>query len=101
MDIPYSAERDDLYYPAKRAVFFPNGRPQSDAALCVEMALLAYCRQNTCFAFDQPRIRKILASIQFTDCELRGLEGTAHAGLARVSGTRRGEAIGSVGVSRH
>ena len=69
MDIPYSAERDDLYYPAKRAVFFPNGRPQSDAALCVEMALLAYCRQNTCFAFDQPRIRKILASIQFTDCD--------------------------------
>jgi len=65
---PYSAEKDDLYYPAKHAVFFPNGRPQSPAALCVEMARLAYCQLDTSFAFDQARIRKVLASIQFTDC---------------------------------
>ncbi len=68
MGIPYSAEKDDLYYPAKRAVFFPNGRPHSDAALCVEMARLAYCRLETSFPFDQGRIRKLLGRIQFTDC---------------------------------
>ncbi len=69
MAIPYSAEKDDLYYPAKHAVFFPNGRPQSDAALCVELARLAYCRQDIGFGFDQERIRKILGRIQFTDCK--------------------------------
>jgi hypothetical protein len=69
MGIPYSAEKDDVYYPAKRAVFFPNGRPRSDAALCVEMARLAYCRIDANFAFDQARIRKVLAGIQFTDCK--------------------------------
>jgi len=67
--IPYSAEKDDLYCPAKRAVFFPNGRPHSDAALCVELARVAYCQLETSFAFDQDRIRKILARIQFTDCK--------------------------------
>jgi hypothetical protein len=69
MEIPYSAEKDDLYYPAKHASFFPNGRPQSDAALCAEMARLAYCRLDTSFAFDRDRIRKIMARVQFTDCQ--------------------------------
>ncbi len=69
MGIPYSAEKDDLYYPAKHAVFFPYGRPRSDAALCVEMARLAYCQLDTSFAFDQDRIRKILGRILFTDCK--------------------------------
>jgi len=68
MEIPYSAEKDDLYYPAKHAVFFPYDRPRSDAALCVEMARLAYCQLDTSFAFDQDRIRKILGRILFTDC---------------------------------
>jgi hypothetical protein len=69
MGIPYSAEKDDLYYPARHATFFPNGRPQSDAALCVDMARLAYCQLETSFAFDQDRIRKVLGRIQFTDCK--------------------------------
>ena len=69
MAIPYSAEKDDLYYPARHAVFFPNGRPQSGAALCVELARLAYCQLETSFAFDQNRIRKTLGRIQFTDCK--------------------------------
>jgi hypothetical protein len=69
MGISYSAEKDDLYYPAKRAVFFPNGRPQSGAALCVEIARLAYCQLETSFAFDQDRIRKVLGRIQFTECK--------------------------------
>lgn len=69
MEIPYSAEKDDLYYPAKHAQFFPNGRPQSDAALCVELARLAYCHLETSFAFDQDKIGKILGRVQFTDCK--------------------------------
>ena len=68
MGIPYSAEQDDLYYPAKHAMFFPHGRPRSDAAICVEMARLAYCQLETSFAFDRDRIRKVLGQIQFTDC---------------------------------
>jgi hypothetical protein len=76
MVIPYSAEKDDLYHPAKHAVFFPAGRPKSNAALCVEMARLAYCRQDPCFAFDRDRIRKTLAAIQFTDCKF--FESTEH-----------------------
>jgi hypothetical protein len=43
MSIPYSAEKDDLYYPAQHAVFFPAGRPKSDAALCVLAALKVVC----------------------------------------------------------
>ena len=87
MAIPYSAEKVDLYYPAKHAVFFPNGRPQSDAALCVEMARLAYYRLDTGFAFDQIQIRKILGRIQFTDCKFfehatRPDGGGSHAFLA-------------------
>jgi Lipase (class 3) len=85
--IPYSAEKDDLYYPAKHAVFFPNGRPQSDAALCVEMARLAYCRLDPGFALDQNRIRKVMGRIQFTDCRFfekatRPDGGGSHAFLA-------------------
>jgi pimeloyl-ACP methyl ester carboxylesterase len=68
MPIPYSAEKVDLYFPAKRAAFFPNGRPVSDAALCVEMARLAYCQLDGTFPFDQPAIRKILGRIGFTQC---------------------------------
>jgi hypothetical protein len=93
MGIPYSAEKDDLCYPAKHAVFFPNGRPKSDAALCVEMARLAYCELDTSFAFDQDRIRKILGPIQFTDCKFFETAtapdgGGSHAFLALDSNKR-------------
>jgi Lipase (class 3) len=87
MEVPYSAEKDDLYYPAKHALFFPAGRPQSDAALCVEMARLAYCRIDSGFAFDQDRIRKVLGKIEFTGCDFfeaatRPDGGGSHAFLA-------------------
>ncbi len=63
--IAYSARKDDLYYPCKNAVFFPAGAPKSDAALCVELARLAYCRSDTTFAFDQARIKTELGKIGF------------------------------------
>jgi Lipase (class 3) len=64
-DIPYSAAQDDLFNPGKRDGFFSSGRPGSDAALCVEMARLAYCRMEPDFGFDQGRIQKILGDIGF------------------------------------
>jgi len=67
--IAYSAAKEDLYYPARRAAFFPDGRPKSDAALCVEMARLAYARQEPHFAFDRQRILTVLASVGFSDCQ--------------------------------
>src|SRR5438445_6411449 len=67
--IPYSAEPDDLFYPCKRGEFFPAGRPESEAALCAEMARLAYCKQESSFAFDQDKIRSILRGIGFNDCK--------------------------------
>jgi hypothetical protein len=69
MEIPYSAAKVDLFYPARRAIFFANGaRPHSDAALCAEMARLAYCRPDSSLAFDQEKIRKIVGSIGFASC---------------------------------
>ncbi len=69
MDIPYTAAKVDLYYPTQRANFFPAGRPTSDAALCVEMARLAYSRPDLTFGFDRDRILKVLTSIGFDDCK--------------------------------
>jgi len=62
----YSPKKEDLYYPCKNAVFFPAGAPNSDAALCVELSRLAYCRSETTFAFDQARIKSELGKIGFT-----------------------------------
>jgi len=67
--VGYSAGKTDLFFPAKRGEFFPNGRPKSDAALCVEMARLAYFRGEVDFAFDQDGVRKVLNSIEFGDCK--------------------------------
>ena len=68
MVIPYSAAKEDLYYPARHAEFFTKGRPKSDAAICVEMARLAYTRKEPSFAFDRDRILKVLATVGFADC---------------------------------
>lgn len=69
MDVGYSAAKVDLYYPGKRGDFFKNGRPQDDAALCTEMARLAYCRPETTFAFDRNRIEQVLGGIGFQGCK--------------------------------
>ena len=63
MSIPHSAEKDDLYDPAKHAVLFSTGRPKSDAALCAEPSRLACGRLETSFGLDQCRIRKVLARV--------------------------------------
>ena len=60
----YSAAQDDLFNPGRRNEFF-SPAPRSDAALCVEMARLAYCRKEPDFGFDQDRIEKVLRPIGF------------------------------------
>jgi Lipase (class 3) len=72
----YSAEQDDLYYPCKRGNFFPNGRPTSDAAMCAEMARLAYCKQEVSFAFDREKIANTLNRIGFAKCQFLESPGT-------------------------
>jgi hypothetical protein len=81
-DIAYSANRDDLYSPCKNAQFFAAGPPRSDAALCVELARLVYCRNASTFAFDRERIGAVLNSVGFTHCEFFEAGGT-HCFLAK------------------
>lgn len=93
MNIPYSAAKEDLFYPARRAKFFPNGRSPLDAALCVEMARLAYARREPDFSFDRDQILKVLMAIGFSDCKFfekpTGPQGQgSHAFLAIDPGAR-------------
>ena len=67
--IPYSPRKDDLYQPCEHAQFFPSGPPGSEAALCAEFSRLAYCQLSTSFAFDQAKIRQVLNTVRFTECD--------------------------------
>lgn len=64
--IAYSPRKDDLFFPCKNAQFFPTGAPTSDAALCVELSRLAYCRSDGNFAFNQAKITAELGRVGFT-----------------------------------
>ena len=68
-EVPYTARQDDLYYPCKNAVFFPDGPPRSDAALCAEMSRLAYCRHDSDFGFDREKIQTVLRKVGFESCD--------------------------------
>jgi hypothetical protein len=74
--VDYSAEQDDLYYPCKRGKFFEHGQPTSDAALCAEMARLAYCKQESNLAFDREKIADNLTRIGFGKCQFLESRGT-------------------------
>ncbi len=76
----YSAKKEDLYFPGRHANFFSPGPPKSEAALCVEMARLAYCCQKSDFAFDQGVIRNVLDCVGFTDCQFFESEGVLQSG---------------------
>jgi pimeloyl-ACP methyl ester carboxylesterase len=87
-EVPYSALQDDLYYPCRHAKFFSFGSPQSEAAMCAEMARLTYCRQDSSFAFNQDKIRDVLDRVGFKKCDffenLKGPRGEgAHCFLAQ------------------
>ena len=63
--VPYSARKQDLFYPAKDLTRFPVTRPPSDAELCAWMSLLSYCDQGTSFAFDRDKIAAHLEPLGF------------------------------------
>lgn len=63
--VAYSPKKDDLFCPCKNAQFFPQGAPNQDHALCVDLARLAYCRSQSNFAFDEARIQRELNRVQF------------------------------------
>ena len=64
--VAYSVLKEDLFFPCRRAQFFPGGPPDSEAVLCAEMSRLAYCRAEPSFDFDQTRIRSEVARAGFT-----------------------------------
>lgn len=80
--IAYSASRDDLYRPCEHAQFFSSGQPRSEAALCAEFSRLAYCQISSSFAFDQDKIREVLKTVRFTECEFVETSST-HCFVAR------------------
>jgi hypothetical protein len=71
--IAYSPRRVDLFYPARSANFFAVGLPDTEAALCAEMARMAYCRLEPNFQFDRQQILAVLDPLAFT-CQF--FEGT-------------------------
>ena len=73
--IAYTPKKVDLFYPARSANFFSAGLPNTEAALCAEMARLAYCRREPYFQFDQQQIRAVLAPLGFT-CQFFESTGT-------------------------
>jgi pimeloyl-ACP methyl ester carboxylesterase len=84
--IPYSPRKVDLFYPARSANFFAAGLPDTEAALCAEMARLAYCRLEPYFQFDRVQMSAALTGIGFT-CQFFESTGTpegvgTHAFLA-------------------
>lgn len=62
----YSAEREDLYSPWKRASYYSEGSFNSEAALCAEMSRLAYCRAANDLLLDQNAIQAAVAQVGFT-----------------------------------
>ena len=93
MNVPYSATKEDLFYPARRGAFFPDGRPASDAALCAEMARLAYARREPDFAFDQDQILKVTLAIGFRECKFfenpTGPQGQGSHGFLAIDDTAK------------
>lgn len=65
--IPYDASRTSLYHPGNADDFFQLGDYSSDAALCAEMARLAYVREI-------PRLTQYLARAHFQPVEALGYD---------------------------
>jgi hypothetical protein len=65
-NVEYSPKKADLFLPARRGNFFSDIPSGNDAAVCAEMARLAYCRKEPAFWFDRDVITGILKSRGFT-----------------------------------
>lgn len=78
--VAYSARKVDLLYPARSANFLSTGLPNSEAALCAELARLAYCRREPYFGFDQEQIRAVLEPLGFCCQFFESTEGSEGMG---------------------
>jgi hypothetical protein len=67
MLVQYSADRSDLFTPAKYATYFQQGQPRSDAALCAELTRLAYFQLGANCAYDRRSVSFILSSVGFAE----------------------------------
>jgi hypothetical protein len=63
--IPYSAGKQDLFFPAASLDPFPKTCPKTDAELCAWMSWLSYRDQGTNFGFDRNGIQSVLRMIGF------------------------------------
>ena len=64
-NVEYSPSKVDLFFPARRGNFFAGIAPDNDAAICAEMARLAYCRKEPAFGFDTDQITAVLKTQGF------------------------------------
>jgi hypothetical protein len=92
MPIEYSPSKIDLFLPARRGEFFCDIPADNDAAMCAEMARLAYCRKEPAFSFDRDTIAKVLQGQGFAAqfFESKGIpdgRGT-HCFLAQRAGSK-------------
>jgi hypothetical protein len=75
-DVAYSPLKNDLFFPARRGDFFTNIPPANGAAVCAEMARLAYSRKEPAFSFDQDLIAKVLQGQGYTGQHFFESKGT-------------------------
>ena len=68
MPVQYSADRSDLFTPARNATYFQHGQPRSDEALCAELTRLAYFQVGANCAYDRRSVVFILSSVGFAEC---------------------------------
>ena len=75
-NVEYSPKKVDLFFPARRGNFFSNIPSDNAAAVCAEMARLAYCRKEPAFWFDRDQIAGILKSQDFPAVQFFESKGT-------------------------
>jgi hypothetical protein len=76
-NVPYSPKKVDLFFPARSGNFFSNISPGNNAAVCAEMARLAYSRKEPEFWFDRDQIAATLNSRGFTSVQFFESQGTS------------------------
>jgi hypothetical protein len=75
MKRPYHADKNALYTPANNALFFADGRPETDAELCAEMSRLAYLKFESGSTL-QDQMKSILNKIGFDQYSFFNAGGT-------------------------
>ncbi len=74
-NVPYSPKKEDLFFPARRGNFFSNISPGNNAAICAEMARLAYSRREPEFGFDRDQVAATLKTQGFTAAQFFESQG--------------------------